>query len=310
MNMPLTVPSLSIVLPCYNEQANIAQVVTEISNYFEFSASPLVPFGKVEILVVDDGSRDLTATVAQNARTFVPVYVLCHEENQGYGVALQTGILHAVGTYLLIMDGDGQYCIEDLKGLWMAMCKSGAQVGAGCRVERADHLGRKTNGKLWTLLMNASLRVDLRDLNCGMKLFELAVLREILPLHARGTFVWAEMIAKLRKQEARIEQVPVRHRPRVAGLPSGNNIRVIGQAFKEWLKFLFFFWSLPGVVFLKRRVSQSYAELKKSEALSLCETPDLCETLRFKKMPHNQAPKIDRRSNDGPCLRLQRTGKA
>ena len=105
-------PSISAVLPAYNEEAAIAQVL-------ELTASSLrgnAP--SAEIIVVDDGSRDTTAARVLRAHTEdVPVRLVSHATNRGYGAALRTGFEAAACDAVWLMDSDGQFDPADLRRL-------------------------------------------------------------------------------------------------------------------------------------------------------------------------------------------------
>ena len=104
-------PSLSVVVPVYNEEPAIVGVVEELDAVL--SGAPEVE--GYEILVVDDGSTDGTAEVVRVAAEERPsVRLLARERNRGYGAAIKHGIRHAAHELLAIVDGDGSYPVEKL----------------------------------------------------------------------------------------------------------------------------------------------------------------------------------------------------
>lgn len=93
---------ISFIIPAYNEEENIGKVIEELKSTFK----------EFEIIVVDDFSADRTFQIAKN---LCPDTTFRHVQNQGYGAALKTGILHASGDFVVFVDGDGQHPIEEIK---------------------------------------------------------------------------------------------------------------------------------------------------------------------------------------------------
>ena len=91
---------VSIIIPAYNEEHAIGKIIGDIKNLPE----------QFEILVIDDGSKDKTASIAES----FDIRVIRHPMNKGYGAALKTGIRNASGDYILIMDADGQHRVRDI----------------------------------------------------------------------------------------------------------------------------------------------------------------------------------------------------
>jgi len=91
---------VSIIIPAYNEEHAIGKIIEDIKNLPE----------QFEILVIDDGSKDKTASIAES----FDIRVIRHPMNKGYGAALKTGIRNASGDYILIMDADGQHRVRDI----------------------------------------------------------------------------------------------------------------------------------------------------------------------------------------------------
>ena len=102
----------------------------------------------------------------------------------------------------------------------------------GYRVDRQDHRMRKVNAWAWGRLQWALFGLDVRDIDCGFKLFRREVLQS-MPMHSDGAFISTEILLRARAAGHRIREVPVHHYPRKAGAPTGANLRVIGKAFRE-----------------------------------------------------------------------------
>jgi glycosyltransferase involved in cell wall biosynthesis len=216
---------LSVFLPAHNEEGNIERVVegfcTELPNVAE----------NYEIIVVDDGSRDGTGAICDRMAARDPrIKAVHHPVNRGYGEAVISGINAAREPFVLLCDGDGQFDPADARLLTARI--GDYDVVLGCRGHRADHLIRRLNGKAWTMLVRILFGLQVRDLDCGFKLFRRKLL-EGMELHARGAMISTELMARLIGKGARICEVEVKHMPRLAGEQSGNSLKVVLRAFRE-----------------------------------------------------------------------------
>jgi glycosyltransferase involved in cell wall biosynthesis len=216
---------ISVFLPCYNEEGNIERVVSSLQLELPKLAE------RVEIVIVDDGSRDRTGIIAERLAVADPqVKVVRHATNQGYGAAVISGIRACVQPWIVLADGDGQFDARDISKLTAKL--PACDVVVGIRVMRADPLIRRINGKAWTLLMHLLLGIPVTDIDCGLKLFSRQI-TEGLDLHSKGAMISAELIARLVGRGAKVCEVEVSHLPRVTGEQTGANPKVIFRAFKE-----------------------------------------------------------------------------
>jgi hypothetical protein len=219
--------SLSLVLPAFNEEANIDAVVQD-------SLATLPAFvDRYEIIVVDDGSRDRTGEiVAGLAATDDRVRLVRHARNRGYGAALISGFDASTGDFVMFMDADRQFSIRDLRLL--VPFAGEYDIVAGFRMERSDPLHRRVLAEMFNVSVRLLFGVHLRDIDCAFKLFRGELLRG-LPLTAPGALINTEIQAKARRQGARLQQVGVHHYPRIAGEATGGSPRVIVRAVGETL---------------------------------------------------------------------------
>jgi glycosyltransferase involved in cell wall biosynthesis len=230
---PATLPvtrlpgSLTLVLPAFNEEANIEAVVQD-------SLATLPAFvDRYEIIVVDDGSRDRTGEiVAGLAATDDRVRLICHERNRGYGAALISVFDASTGDFVMFMDADRQFNIRDLRLL--VPFAGEYDIVAGFRMERSDPLHRRVLAEMFNVSVRLLFGVHLRDIDCAFKLFRGELLRG-LPLTAPGALINTEIQAKARRQGAKLQQVGVHHYPRIAGEATGGSPRVILRAVSETL---------------------------------------------------------------------------
>jgi glycosyltransferase involved in cell wall biosynthesis len=216
---------LSIVLPAYNESANIESVV----------AASLAAGDKycddVEIVVVDDGSADATAEIVRAlAVADARVRLVQHHVNRGYGDALKSGFAAASMPLVFFTDADNQFDLDEL-GNFLELVDH-VDVVAGYRIDRCDPLFRRLNARAWNYLVRALFYVPVRDIDCAFKLFRREVF-DGLQLESMGAMVNTELMVKLGRSGYRVVEVGVRHYPRRAGVARGANLRVIARALSE-----------------------------------------------------------------------------
>ncbi len=170
---PLPVPSISIVIPAYNEEKRLPKTLDSILQYLanrKFSAT--------EILVVDDGSKDGTAAMVEDyARQNQGVRLLRNPGNRGKGYSVRHGMLEAKGEWLLFSDADLSAPIDDLDRLLAAAKQSNAAIVIGSRaVDRSmvgvrQSLWREMSGRTFNLIMRVATGLPYRDTQCGFKLY-------------------------------------------------------------------------------------------------------------------------------------------
>jgi glycosyltransferase involved in cell wall biosynthesis len=203
-------PALSIVLPAYNEDANIARAVRAAA-----AAAAALP-GEWEVVVVDDGSRDGTAAVLQSlaAEMGPRLVVVRHPSNRGYGAALRSGFAATRGDLVFYTDSDNQFDLSELRDFLPLMAEHDAALGY--RVDRKDPWTRRTASAFFNGLSSLVFGMSVRDLNCSFKLFRGDLLRG-LPLESADFFIDTEMVARMHRAGWRLVQRGVRHFPRTAG---------------------------------------------------------------------------------------------
>ena len=218
--------NLSVILPCFNEEANIEHTVRDVVEWFRHAGI------EGEIVVVNDGSTDGTAEVLKRLCADISrLRVIQHPVNRGYGAAVRSGCDAALGDLIAFMDSDGQFRAEDF-GLLLPHLDRYVFV-TGRRKKRADPFMRTVNAKLFGLLSFAVLGIWVRDVNCAMKVFRRDIWSLIRPTHATGALVNAEMFFRLKQNGIPWYQVDVHHYPRTAGAQTGANLTVIFRMFRE-----------------------------------------------------------------------------
>ncbi len=168
---PVRGVDLSIVIPAFNEEERLPASLGAVSAYL--AARPSAP--RIEVLVVDDGSSDATASRAEDAgrRHGLDLRVLRLPKNRGKGFAVRTGCLEAAGRLILVSDADFSTPIYE----WEKLASANAPVAIGSRaideslVKERQALPRRTMGKLFNRLVRLVAVPGIRDTQCGFKLF-------------------------------------------------------------------------------------------------------------------------------------------
>jgi glycosyltransferase involved in cell wall biosynthesis len=226
---PLTTRGLSVVLPAYNEEAVIADTVARCVDVLETLAPDY------QIIVVDDGSRDRTGTIAEALAATNPRITVVHNRpNRGYGGALISGFNAVKQPLAFFMDADGQFDIHDI-ALLLPLAEKGYRAVLGYRKHRKDPPLRIVIAWGWNLLVSLLFGLRVRDVDCAFKLYDTALVR-VCDIRSEGAMVNTEMLVKLSKLGVPFVQVPVRHYPRIHGSATGANPRVIVHAFRELLR--------------------------------------------------------------------------
>jgi glycosyltransferase involved in cell wall biosynthesis len=219
---------ISVVLPAYNEEANLGWVVSRVRAVLANLGRPF------EIIVVDDGSTDGTALLADRLASEDPtIRVVHHARNQGYGAALRSGFTAASLEWVFLMDADGQF--EPIELLTFLDASREADFVVGYRIARADPVVRRFYAWCWARLMRLLLGVTVRDVDCAFKLMRRSYL-SVMRLEASGAFISAEILAKAQRMGVRVVELPVKHFPRRAGRQTGGSFRVLLRAFLELVR--------------------------------------------------------------------------
>lgn len=220
-----TRPRLSVVLPARNEEESIEAVVSTVLERCVGRLSDL------EILVVDDGSRDRTAARVHALASREPaVRLLRHEAGRGYGAALRTGFSASRFEWVFYTDADGQFPLAELPGILDSL--GSERVVVGYRASRADAPTRRLLGRAWSGLVRRALGVSARDVNCAFKLFPRRLL-DGAELSSDGAAISAELLRVFERASVPVHEVAVEHRPRAAGTPTGARPAVVLRAITE-----------------------------------------------------------------------------
>lgn len=202
---------LSVVIPAYNEEDGIKEIAERV-----LAVEPAlkeVGVERLELLVVDDGSRDRTAEVAEG----IPgVRLIRHPKNKGYGAALKTGFSKSTGELIGFLDADGTYPPE----YFPQLCKSamnGSDLVIGSRMAGADSrmpLTRRVGNFFFANLLSILGRQKVTDSASGMRVFKREILEQIYPL-PDGLNLTPVMSTRALHEGIRIVEVPIPYSERV-----------------------------------------------------------------------------------------------
>ncbi len=221
-------PGISAFFPAFNEEANVPTMVERLRDVL-----PTVS-DDYEIIVVNDGSHDRTAEVADALAAADPhVRVVHHPQNRGYGGALKSGFTASRKPYVFFTDGDGQFDVAEIGKL--LPCVPEYDVVIGYRIDRAEGGLRRVNAGAWNWLVRRLFGIPSRDVDCAFKMFDRRVFDVVHP-EAEGAMISTEVLARAVRAGFRITEVGVHHYPRRHGTPTGANPLVIARAFYELFK--------------------------------------------------------------------------
>jgi glycosyltransferase involved in cell wall biosynthesis len=226
------VPRLSYFFPAHNEEANLEGLVAEALATLPDLAETF------EIIAIDDGSRDATASIAQSLADRHPdvVRLISHPVNLGYGAALRSGFGAARFELVAFTDGDRQFKVADVGRLTARLSAADApDVVVGFRIKRADPLVRTLYARAYRLANRIFFGLRVTDVDCACKLFRRGALAP-LRVESGGAFFSAELLIKLQAEGATVAEVGVPHYPRTAGSATGAKPQVVLRAVRDfWL---------------------------------------------------------------------------
>jgi glycosyltransferase involved in cell wall biosynthesis len=203
--------TLTVVIPAYNEENGIADIVQRVLAVRE----PLEQVGvdHLELIVVDDGSRDRTAEIASQIEG---VRLIRHPKNRGYGAALKTGFSNALGDLIGFLDADGTYPPEYFPQL-CTHAMNGSDLVIGSRMAGADSqmpFTRRVGNLFFAGLLTLIGRQHVSDTASGMRVFKREVLDRVYPL-PDGLNLTPVMSTRAIHEGIKMDEVPIPYSERV-----------------------------------------------------------------------------------------------
>ena len=234
---------ITIGLPAYNEEKNIASVITKLKKITD------------SIIVCDDGSSDMTSEISKN----LGAVVISHKKNMGYGAALRTIFQKSVeldSDILVTFDADGQHRVEDINKILQPLENNEADVVIGSRFldnESKIPNYRKIGIKVITKVTNASLKKKLTDSQSGFRAYNKQALTQISPSEM-GMGISTEILIKASNKGLRIAEIPITvlyHDNTSTHNPVSHGTSVLVSTIKfTSIEHPLKFYGIPSIIFL------------------------------------------------------------
>lgn len=267
---------LSIVIPAYNEANRLPKTLATIEKFFhdrEYNVHPdrgrlrvtglgrpsflgrFIPahggagylrpenrVKKLEIIVVDDGSVDRTVDNLKTEKLNI-IQTIKLDRNYGKGYAVKTGVMAAKGQYILMMDADGSIPIAELDKLWLYREQFDVVIGSRFLASsrfNTRNIKRMVVSKLGNILFRLLFQMDIRDTQCGFKLFQAQAAKKIFSQTTIDRFGFdMEMLVLAKKFGYSIKEIPISWQD-----APGSSIRAVrtswqtlGETIKIWRKY-------------------------------------------------------------------------
>ena len=213
----MSTPKVSVVVPLFNEEENVAELQREIESAMQNIAS--------EIIFVDDGSSDDTAAKVRSASN---VTVLQFVKNAGQSAAMYAGMKAASGEVIVFMDGDLQNDPADIPALVNKLTE-GFDLVCGYRKNRKDTAFKRLQSRIANAVRSRFIGDGVRDTGCSLKAMRRECCDALVLFNGMHRFI----PAFIRRAGFRITEVPVNHRPRIHGVSKYNFANRAWRATKD-----------------------------------------------------------------------------
>jgi glycosyltransferase involved in cell wall biosynthesis len=204
-------PSISAFFPCYNDAKTIGDLVIQADRVLGELTDDY------EIIVVNDGSRDESASVLSALSAQVPrLRIVNHQINRGYGAALRSGFEHATKDLVFYTDGDAQYDVNEIPILLMLLTEDTHFVN-GMKMTRQDPPHRVFIGNLHRFITRWSFWLPINDVDCDFRLVRRSILDKIRLSSSSGS-ICVELVKQAQRAGAQFREVSIHHYARRSGV--------------------------------------------------------------------------------------------
>lgn len=228
-------PSITIAIPAYNEEENIALVLKDtlkkLPKYFK----------DYEVILVDDGSTDKTGKIADKIAAKNKHLRVVHQKNGGYSSAMFAGIKAAKKDYVAYMPADGQFMVDDMRHCFVEGIGK-ADLILGYRGGRQDYATRRVIFSYGYLLLLMFL-FDIKYMDVGwVNIWKTKKVQKLKLTCSKGIFILTEILVRFKKKGYIITESPSYYHPRLGGEVKNAKLKVVwktfASAFKLWLELL------------------------------------------------------------------------
>ena len=228
---------LSIVIPAYNEEENIHNIVQESLDVLQ----RLTP--QFEIIVVDDASTDQTWSLLQKLAKNIPqLRIIQNVKNMGCHPASLVGYQAAQGDYCYFIPADGQIPPGEITK-FLDKAKAGSDVIYSWRQHRADPPYRLWISGFYNFLLKLLFNIKMHDVDSSELLSKKAIASILPKLLSDSAFITVEILLEAQRQGLSMDEVIIDHRPRTAGQARGISFAELSRVPSNFLRILFWFWS-------------------------------------------------------------------
>ena len=225
--------ALTIIIPAYNEEESLSVLMPELLSF--------VQRNNMQLVVVNDGSKDRTLEVLRKFENEPNFRFLSHKVNKGYGGAIKTGIRNANTEYSITIDADGQHDLADVKALLDTIQTEDADMVVGSRMAHKNaSLYRGIGKSLIRWFAKLLLPIHINDINSGMKIYNTELAKRYIRL-CPDHMAFSDIIAMvfISKRHLVLEQ-PINIKPRTAGVSTISTLTAI-ETVKEILNIVILF---------------------------------------------------------------------
>lgn len=225
---------LFIVIPAYNEQANIEDIVRK------WYPNVLLGEEGSKLLVIDDGSKDETGALLDGLKAELPKLDVIHKQNSGHGPSILTGYKYAINNgadFIFQTDSDGQTEPGEFPEFWENRRKY--EMLIGYRKERGDGIGRIATSRVLRALILLTFHVYVKDANTPFRLMKASVLEKEIKYIPKDYFLTNVLISVIfTKRRYRIKYLPITFRPRQGGTNSIDLRKITGIGLRSLRDFI------------------------------------------------------------------------